>query len=321
MVSPPTDGLLSGTVDIDGATHFVDFGGPAAGPLLVGVHGLGGSHLNWSAIAPQLTRDSRVLALDLVGHGLTPTGDRTPDIEGHRRLLSGFLKSVGAGPAILVGNSMGGLVAALQAATEPDSVAGLILIDPALPTARPGLIHPRVIANFALCAVPLVGEGYLTQRRRRTTAEQSVRRVLGVCCVDPSRVPVDVVDAHIELTSRMNRAQADDAYLRSARSLSMMMAFPGATMEKLRSLDQPTLLIHGDRDLLVPPAAARRMSTDHPGWRVEIAPDTGHVPMLEAPGWTTVMIDDWLTHEGTAAADRASTAPYGSGDRSGNPVG
>jgi pimeloyl-ACP methyl ester carboxylesterase len=250
-----------------------------------------------------------VLALDLVGHGLTPTGTRTPDIEGHRRLLSGFLRSMGAGPAILIGNSMGGLVAALQAATEPESVAGLILIDPALPTTRPGLIHPRVIANFALCAVPWVGEGYLTQRRRRTTAEQSVRRVLSVCCVDPSRVPLDVVDAHIELTSRMDRVQADDAYLRSARSLAMMMALPGATVERLRALDQPTLLVHGDRDLLVPLSAARRMSADHPGWRVEIAPDTGHVPMLEAPGWTTVMIDDWLTYEGAAAAARSSTAP------------
>jgi pimeloyl-ACP methyl ester carboxylesterase len=89
-----------------------------------------------------------------------------------------------------------------------------------------------------------------------------------------------------------------------------MMAFPGATMEKLRTLEQPTLLVHGDRDLLVPVSSARRMSADHPGWRVEIAPDTGHVPMLEAPGWTTVMIEDWLTHEGSAAAVRSSTAPY-----------
>ena len=68
-------------------------------------------------------------------------------------------------------------------------MAGLILVDPALPTSRLGLVHPRVVANFLLCALPAVGEHYLTQRRRLTTAEQSVRRVLGVCCVDASRVP------------------------------------------------------------------------------------------------------------------------------------
>jgi pimeloyl-ACP methyl ester carboxylesterase len=282
-------------------------GGPADGPLLVAVHGLGGSHLNWSAVAPLLTHRSRMLALDLVGHGLTPAGDRIPDIEGHRLLLSDFLGTLDAAP-ILVGNSMGGLVAALQAVTEPDSVAGLILIDPALPTARPGFVHPRVIANFLLCAVPGVGEGYLSQRRRRTTPEQSVHRVLGVCCVDATRVPADVVKAHIELTTRLDRRRADDAYLRSARSLSLKLAYPGDTMRQLGVLSQPTLLLHGARDLLVPLAAARRMSSAHPGWRFEVAPDTGHVPMLEAPGWTAAVIEDWMAGEGAPAARVASMA-------------
>ena len=169
----------SETVDVDGPVHYLDMGGTEDGPFMVAVHGLGGSHLNWAALGPRLSGHGRVLVLDLVGHGLTPRGARTADLEGHRRLVSGFLRALGGRPAILVGNSMGGLVAALQAAEESDSVAGLVLIDPALPTARLGLVHPRVIANFLLCAVPGVGQGYLAQRRRRTTAEQSVRRVLG----------------------------------------------------------------------------------------------------------------------------------------------
>ncbi len=147
---------------------------------------------------------------------------------------------------------MGGLVAALQAAEEPDTVAGLILIDPALPTARLGLVHPRVVANFLLCAVPGVGESYLTGRRRRTTAEQTVRRVLGVCCVDASRVPDAVVEAHVELTEQVDRAQADAAYLRSARSLSSLLARPAGTLSKLQRVGQPTLLLHGAGDVLVP---------------------------------------------------------------------
>jgi len=289
-------------------------GGPVGGPLLVGVHGLGGSHLNWAAIAPTLSRHSRVLAVDLVGHGLTPAGHRSPDVEGHRRLLSDFMRSVGASPAILVGNSMGGLVAALQAVAEPESVAGLILIDPALPTSRPGFVHPRVIANFLLCAVPGLGQRYLSERRRRTTPEQTVRRVLEVCCVDANRVSPEVVEAHVELTARLDRARGDDAYLRSARSLSLMMAYPGDTMRRLGTLRQPALLIHGARDLLVPLSAARRMSAAHPGWRFEVAPDTGHVPMLEAPRWTTTVIEDWMAREGEPAAGQASTAPYASLD-------
>ncbi len=288
-------------------------GGPADGPLIVGLHGLGGSHLNWAAVGPDLTRYARVVALDLVGHGLTPTGSRTADMEGHRRLVSGALEvlavesegSPGAAPVILMGNSMGGLVAALQAAEEPGTVAGLILIDPALPTSRLGLVHPRVVANFLLCAVPGVGETYLTQRRQRTTAEQTVRRVLGVCCVDASRVPDDVVEAHIELTERLDRVAADAAYLRSARSLSSLVARPAPTMERLASIGQPTLLLHGARDVLVPLTSAQRMSAAHPAWRFRVAADMGHVPMLEAPGWTMETVGAWLTDVGFATVPAA----------------
>ena len=318
-------------IDVDGPVHLLDMGGPADGPLIVGLHGLGGSHLNWSAVGPALSRHARVVALDLVGHGLTPTGSRTADMEGHRRLVSGILavlaaesaesaESAGspgssvAPPVLLMGNSMGGLVAALQAAEEPDTVAGLILIDPALPTSRLGLVHPRVVANFLLCAVPGVGETYLSQRRQRTTAEQSVLRVLGVCCVDASRVPDDVVKAHIELTERLDRAAVDAAYLRSARSLSALVARPAETMARLDRVAQPTLLLHGARDVLVPLASAQRMSAAHPGWRFEVAPDVGHVPMLEAPEWTVRMVTEWLasgppgTSSGTGATGTRATA-------------
>jgi pimeloyl-ACP methyl ester carboxylesterase len=231
----------------------------------------------------------------MVGHGLTPkTPLRHADLEGHRRLVSGFLDAAAGVPVILMGNSLVGLVAALQAVAEPDSVSGLVLIDPALPTTRLGLVHPRVVANFMLCSVPGVGERYLTQRRRHTTAEQTVRRVLAVCCVDPSRVPDDVVAEHIDLTARLDRAKADAAYLESARSLSMMMARPAGTISTLSRLRQPTLLLQGARDVLVPLAAAHRMSAAHPEWRFEVASDIGHVPMLEAPVWTSDRIVAWL---------------------------
>ena len=106
----------------------------------------------------------------------------------------------------------------------------------------------------------------------------------------------------------MDRALADDAYLRSARSLSLLMANPGATMRELDGLAPPTLLIHGARDLLVPLSAARRMIAAHPGWRFEMAPDIGHVPMLEAPAWTASMIEDWLDHQGCAGGRPQSGA-------------
>jgi pimeloyl-ACP methyl ester carboxylesterase len=66
--------------DLDGPVHWVEFGeSPGSGPdrdepPIVFVHGLGGSHLNWSLIGPQLAADRRAVALDLHGFGLTPGG-------------------------------------------------------------------------------------------------------------------------------------------------------------------------------------------------------------------------------------------------------
>ena len=76
-VSPPFPaGATSRLIDVDGPAHYLDMGGPADGPLIVGLHGLGGSHLNWTAVGPSLSRHARVVALDLVGHGLTPPAGR-----------------------------------------------------------------------------------------------------------------------------------------------------------------------------------------------------------------------------------------------------
>jgi pimeloyl-ACP methyl ester carboxylesterase len=297
--------LSSRIVDVGGPVHYLDYGGPAGSPLLVGVHGLGGSHLNWAAVAPYLIGRSRLVAVDLLGHGRTPTAGRSPDVGGHVDLLTGFAAEVSDRPVILMGNSLGGLVAALTASAAPDQVAGLILVDPALPTERLGMVHPRVLSNFVLCSVPGVGERYLTARRNRTSAEQTVRRVLSTTCVDPSRVLAEVVDAHIALTEAGDRAAGDRAYLASARSLSWVMARSGPTVARLDALELPILHLHGARDVLVPLTAARRMAEGRPNWRLEVARDIGHAPMLETPEWTAMRIDEWFDGAGADAWGRA----------------
>ena len=301
VTTPAGVPLASRTVDLGGPVHYADYGGPEGAPTLVAVHGLGGSHLNWAALAPHLVGRSRLVAVDLLGHGRTPAAGRRPDVDGHVDLLARFAAEVSDRPVILVGNSLGGLVAALCATAVPDRVAGLVLVDPALPTERLGAVHPRVLSNFVLCSVPGVGERYLTARRNRTTAAQTVHRVLDATCVDPGRVRADVVEAHVALTEAGDRAAGDRAYLVSARSLSWVMARSGPTMARLDALDLPVLHLHGARDRLVPLAAARRMAEGRPGWRLEVARDIGHAPMLETPVWTALRIDEWLDRDGAGA--------------------
>src|SRR2546429_8498316 len=115
-------------VDLDGPVHFVDYGGPDDGTRLVCVHGLGGSLVNWAAVAPALSHSCRILALDLAGFGRTRGGRRSTSVPANQALLHRFLNEVVGTPVILIGNSMGGTIAAIQTATHPDTVTGAVLI-------------------------------------------------------------------------------------------------------------------------------------------------------------------------------------------------
>jgi pimeloyl-ACP methyl ester carboxylesterase len=286
---------VSRWADLDGPVHYVDHGGAAGGPLLVCVHGLGGSLVNWAALAPLLTDTCRVIALDLAGFGHTRGGSRSTGVQANRRLLQRFLDDVSGTPVILVGNSMGGLISILQAAASPGSVAGLVLVDPALPigpTMRP---DPRVAATFAMFAIPALGRTLLSLRRSRTSADEAALDLLRLCCADASRVPVHVVEQHVDLARRRrDYADADAELVSAAQSLMWVLADGGRYRSAQQSIRVPVLLMHGDRDRLVPIAAARAAARANPSWQFEVATGVGHVPQLEVPEWTADRILGWV---------------------------
>jgi len=301
-------------VDLDGPVHYVDHGGPADGPLLVCVHGLGGSLLNWAAIAPLLSPRCRVVALDLAGFGHTRGGSRSTSVQANQRLLDRFLNEVSGTPVILVGNSMGGLISILQAAEHPSTVAGLILIDPALPMSLRAFPDPRVLATFSAFLVPALGRQLLSLRRATTPTDESARALLELCCADSSRVPSDVVDQHIELAGqRRSYSDADSELIAAAQSLLWVLADRRKYAALQRAISVPVLLLHGDKDRLVSIAAARAAAAANPSWTFEIARGVGHVPQLEVPEWTAATILTWLDDHPDTVARAAQAASLGDG--------
>jgi pimeloyl-ACP methyl ester carboxylesterase len=285
-------------VDVDGApVHWVDFGGPTGAPLAVCVHGLGGSWVNWLALAPLLTDRYRVIAFDLVGNGRTPIAGRKADIRSNRRLLDGFLRTQADQPVLLIGNSMGGLLSILQAARKPDTVARLVLIDPALPPPRSQLPRdPRFIGGFLLMAVPFLGERVMSRRAARMQAPELVQEMLQLVCHDPSRVSPDVIRVSEELgAERAGQPDLDRTFLAAARSLMGVLGRPGRYLQAIKRVSQPTLLLFGARDRLVPVAAGRAAAKSRPDWTYREHPDLGHVPQIEDPSWTAQQIREWLS--------------------------
>ncbi len=294
---------------LDPPTHWIEFtaGQPAAAPTAPGapmvfVHGLGGSHLNWGLIGPQLAAGRRVVALDLHGFGLTPGTRGNSTVLANARLLDRFIREVTGTPVILVGNSMGGLISLLQTGASPDTVAGLVLIDPALPLPRQRPDWP-VAGNFLAYSVPGLGELFLKIIQSRQTPELAVQRLTELCFANPARADQAMQAASVALAAeRLSAPHQNASLLAAARSLMRVVGRSRRYFATMAAVDVPVLLIGGTADRLVPVAAIRQAAARNQSWESVILPGVGHTPQLEVPGQVTGILTSWLDRHFTLTA-------------------
>ncbi|HKE53692.1 MAG TPA: alpha/beta fold hydrolase [Actinomycetota bacterium] len=281
-------------VDLDGPVHFVEWEGPP-GRTFVLVHGLGGSLLSWIAVAPGLARHGRVLALDLPGFGRTARDGRRSRVSDLRSTVSGFIDEVAQGPVVLVGNSMGGGIAMLEAALEPKAVHALVLSNSVFPWKRGAFPAPIVMLGFALYEMPRVGEWASRQRLTRLEADRAVRLGLRIITADPASVSEDLVRLHVEqLVGLQGEADAGPAFLEAARSLLALGRRREVVRWLVNAVSCPVLVIHGREDRLVPLGFAMGALEMRPEWEMRLIPKVGHVPQMEAPERWLAAVEDWL---------------------------
>jgi pimeloyl-ACP methyl ester carboxylesterase len=296
----------SRTITLDGLVHYVDFGGNTRGPTVVLVHGVGGSHLDWDLFAPKLTTRFPVVALDLPGFGLSGPDGRPATIRRNVDVLAEFIHRVGRPPVVLVGNSMGGLIAALLTSRMPHLVRALVLLDPALPAPARVLRSPATAATLAVYALPGVGELLRRRRRRRIGARAGVLESLRLCGIDPDALPPELVERSVALSgSRFDVAGTDRAFLSASRSLAWALARARTYRALMAAIPVPVLLVHGDRDQLVPVTAARSVSRHLPAWRYVELSGVGHLPQLQVPDRLAACLLEWL--DGLPAPGSAGT--------------
>jgi pimeloyl-ACP methyl ester carboxylesterase len=273
--------------DGKGSIHVEDYGGTGRTVLLV--HGLGGSHSNYSALAPLLARRARVVAIDLPGFGLTePYAGSSIDALG--AALSRVVDACAHGeiegataPLTLVGNSMGGALVILEAARRPERIAELVLICPAVPQPDLRALDPRF--GLLLGASMLPGyDTFLRTRLEKAGPEAMVHEMLKLCTVDKARVPLETVREMEALArKRMGFKWMGSAFSEAARSIVYTLMRREKFHEAMRAVRAPTVLVHGDSDRLVPVGAALAAIKICPQWKLELLKNVGHVPQLEVP--------------------------------------
>jgi len=281
------------TVGIDGPVAYREWEGPSDTTFVL-LHGLGGSHLSWVQVAPGLSGLGRALTPDLPGFGRSPRNGRSTRLMDQRRWLSRFLDEVATGPVVLAGNSMGGVVALLEAAMEPERIQGVILTSSVFPMFGGPIPNPLVLGAFAAYDVPRLGEMVVKTRSAAFDPETFVRVGLRILTADPSSIPDDVITANAELVADLRTdPEAPSAFLEAARSINAYVRSPTAGRRAMSNARCPVLVIHGRKDRFVPVGYAEVALVTYPSWRGRLLAGVGHVPQMEAPARWLTEVADW----------------------------
>jgi pimeloyl-ACP methyl ester carboxylesterase len=259
------------TIDIDGArVNYVELGPKSRKHLpILFIHGLAGCWQNWLEQLPRFSKRHRVVALDLPGFGASPKPPWEISIPAYGRVVDQFCETLGLTKAIVVGNSMGGFVAAEHAINYPERVDRLVLVSAA------GISQTQVRRRplMAFLGVSTAVTAAAAANARRSVSRPGLRDMAyGLVFRHPNRLrPELLYEQHVNGVNRPGFLPALDALL----SYDFR--------ERLPKIDKPTLIVWGTNDLIVPPRDADEFERLIENSRKAIFADTGHVPQMERP--------------------------------------
>jgi pimeloyl-ACP methyl ester carboxylesterase len=250
-------------IEVAGLRLHVQDTGPRDAPVVILLHGFGGSLQTWDDWTRLFAPGLRVVTLDLPGAGLTgadPSGDYS-DARAQVVLLA-LMEKLGIARASLVGHSMGGRLAWQFAAAHPDRVAKLVLVSP------DGFASP----GFDYGKAPEVGISL--KAMKYVLPKPLLKMSLLPAYANPEVMTPALVTRYYE----MMRAPS----VRSAMIARLEQSVLQDPVPTLARITAPTLLVWGDRDAMIPIANADDYLKAIAGARLLAFPGVGHLPQEEA---------------------------------------
>jgi pimeloyl-ACP methyl ester carboxylesterase len=231
-------------------------------PVLLLIHGAGGTHLHWPYNLRRLN-NHRVLAPDLPGHGKSD-GLGEQAIEKYVWRITEWLEQIGVEKASVVGHSMGGAIAQTLALQHPELVDRLVLVSTgaALPV-NPDLLEKISSPATAPAALDLITKWSYSKNVDPKLLQQARQRM--------DEIRPTVIYGDFVACSQFN------------------------TSEHLSKIKAPTLVLCGEQDKMTPLRFSSQLQENIPDASLSIIPEAGHMVMLEQPEKVAAEILQFLT--------------------------
>lgn len=252
------------------------------------LHGFGSSLQQWRYNLDPISARHTVYAMDFLGFGGSEKAAVSYGVDLWVAQVRDFWQTWIQRPIVLVGHSLGALVALRVATLYPDMVERLVLVT--LPAARqellPGFANTLAMSMERLFASPLLLKPLFQVLRRPPV----IRRVLQSVYHRREAVTDEVIELFCTPPTDRGAARAF-CYLAKSRTNP---SFSPRTQSLLIHLQVPTLMLWGDRDRVIPISWGRQIAPSNSHIELTEVPDAGHCLYDEHPETVNQLIADWL---------------------------
>ncbi len=261
------------------------------GPVLLLIHGLGGSYENWAEVIAPLARTHTVIAPDLPGHGSSAPGGGDYSVGALAATLRDLLFALGHQRATLVGHSLGGGVAMQFSYQFPELVERLVLVSS-------GGLGPEVSVILRAAALPGADLFIAATAEAGRRIGPPLGRALSAVGLRPNADLAEVLRGYAALVDPERRA----AFLATVRAVI------GVGGQRVEATDRlylaeavPVLIVWGAVDRIIPVSHGEDAHRHIPGSRFEVFEDVGHLPQVEVPLRFTRLLEEFLAETEPAA--------------------
>ena len=244
------------------------------GPPVILIHGLGGAMWHWEHQQIALARSYRTITPDLLGSGLSEKPERPYSPAFLLETVRAFMDNLDVRQAVLIGSSMGAGLAMGMSLEHPDRVAKLVLIGGFPANILDNLQSSRT-AQFIKHRPAL----WLSELGSRITGRWSIKLILKEIIHDEALISPTVME-------RAHRLRAQPGFFQAIYSqLDQIPEWETTFAPRLTEISHATLILWGAYDQIFAPSVGQTLHATIPGSSFLVAPDSGHLPQWENPGF------------------------------------